>query len=632
MRPAINKQELLDDISALLGIERFQCARGGSEPREFLIAVAKHLDLDFPPKSSKPILAQLIVTSAKLPWEKDFSSEGSTVTNAGLSAIKQAVTHWVAVEKSTDKIREFAVDLTPKVDALKLFKNLSFSLPYALGEFIDNSITSAIQNLDELKRIYGDQYQLEVEIKFDREAGSLTIIDNAGGISENDFGRALQTSQAPPDVSQGLSLHGVGMKAASFWLGRSLSIESHPVGQNMQLLTAIDLEHLDSNLQVLVRPAGGGSGMPKTGTRITIEGLWRGVPGGRSLGALKVLLPSIYRNFLKSADGTPSVNFQQAFNTRITLNDEPLVFERPKLLECPFWPSDKGPEPDGVAQKWYTDVHIVLSDGKAISGWVGIMQTMTRQLSGFMLNYRGKGIAGAAGSAEESDAPSIAREAYRPRAIFGQRGSNADGTLIGEFDVSEFGKSITTDAVMWSIEQEEEFISLLHAHLTRPEFNLLAQARNIKRRQLGIKIEDEDDIVSDEAQRVKRSIEQGHVSHKDGVEIGESPLEIKPSAVEKIEVSDDDGHTHVFHVEIISSPDAPMYRVVDDQDTYEHRIVVNIDCAGFAGFGAIEGVKERMLVRVLLAFGVAEIFLEGVALDRVRNKANQLIETFGSVS
>ena len=52
----------------------------------------------------------------------------------------------------------FEVDIAPDVTALAIFKSLSFTPWYALGEFVDNSITSAIKNLPELIEKNGKDY------------------------------------------------------------------------------------------------------------------------------------------------------------------------------------------------------------------------------------------------------------------------------------------------------------------------------------------------------------------------------------------------------------------------------------------------------------------------------------------
>jgi len=48
---------------------------------------------------------------------------------------------------------DFDIDITPDISALKIFRNVSFTPWYAIGEFVDNSITSALKNIKELTAV-----------------------------------------------------------------------------------------------------------------------------------------------------------------------------------------------------------------------------------------------------------------------------------------------------------------------------------------------------------------------------------------------------------------------------------------------------------------------------------------------
>lgn len=86
---------------------------------------------------------------------------------------------------------DFNVDITPSVTTYELYQIASYTHWFAIGEFIDNSITSAFLNWEELLKLYGGKYQLNIEIDFDNDAKTLTIIDNAAGIARDEkIGRA----------------------------------------------------------------------------------------------------------------------------------------------------------------------------------------------------------------------------------------------------------------------------------------------------------------------------------------------------------------------------------------------------------------------------------------------------------
>jgi hypothetical protein len=167
----------------------------------------------------------------------------------------------------------FKIDIRPDVAALRIFRSMSFTHYYALGEFVDNSITSALKNLDALKKLNGPDYELTVRINFQKEDNSLTVIDNAAGISRDEIERALRTGIPPADTSIGLSRHGVGMKAAGLWWGNTIIVETYPLGDVNGWRAIIDISEdgdLDNMISVDPIPM---RSFP--GTKITVTGLWQ---------------------------------------------------------------------------------------------------------------------------------------------------------------------------------------------------------------------------------------------------------------------------------------------------------------------------------------------------------------------
>lgn len=163
----------------------------------------------------------------------------------------------------------FSVDVSPDASALKMFKSMSFTPWYALGEFVDNSITSAQRDVKKLKAIYGKDYRLLIDIDIDQASGTITISDNAGGIARTDMQRALRTGHPPADTSTGLSKHGVGLKAASFWWGSNVQVKTWPIGEETGWRLGIDITN-DITPLVAVEP------IPReipSGTKIIIQNL-----------------------------------------------------------------------------------------------------------------------------------------------------------------------------------------------------------------------------------------------------------------------------------------------------------------------------------------------------------------------
>jgi hypothetical protein len=93
MAKAPTKQAIMNDISALLGIERFRVSRGSTEPREFFDAVAAAVGVAVDSSTSKQLLAEAIAKRLGQEWDETCDSRnrpasgGGTVTGEGLRRI-----------------------------------------------------------------------------------------------------------------------------------------------------------------------------------------------------------------------------------------------------------------------------------------------------------------------------------------------------------------------------------------------------------------------------------------------------------------------------------------------------------------------------------------------------------------
>ena len=267
---------------------------------------------------------------------------------------------------------------------------------FALGEFVDNAITSWKQNEARLLQLDPD-YHLGIEIRFDEGAGTIEISDNAAGISKADLPRALRTASPPADL-RFLSIYGVGMKAAGLWWAHTLTIETKALGEKVRRTVTIDTRELDrpggGSIQVKEGPAAAHS----HGTVIRLSNLTKKAPEGRTLGKIRAYLSSMYRNFL--LDGG---------NTTIRVKGEYLTFAYPEMLEAPIWPSTAGPKRDAPSLTWDIPVELNLSTGEVVTGWVGLLAKGSTAGAGFLLTFHDKAVVGVGAGTLVGD------EFYRPR-------------------------------------------------------------------------------------------------------------------------------------------------------------------------------------------------------------------------
>lgn len=545
--------------------------------------------------------------------------------------------------QSVDTDQTFEVDIQPDVSALRMFRSMSFTPWYALGEFVDNALTSAMKNRAALTSLNGSDYRVRIKIDFPEGQNELVISDNAAGISRQEMQRALRTGTAPQDISIGLSRHGVGMKAAAFWWGSTLEIETYPIGQAHGWRTVFDVSdenEIAGHVEVTSIPW---RGFP--GTVVRVRNLWQKTPVKRTKGAIRAYLPSIYRAFLGGGTGAAEVGCVLEYE------GVPLTYESPALLEAPYWPSTEGPDPDSPPRLWRDSFDLTLTTGKRISGWYGILETMSRDQSGFFLHYRGKGIAGVVpmlegetqgrGHEAQGAKDAVARASYKPRKIFGTTGMYADQSFVGEFDVSDFGKTISTDSPLWSPDEEAEFVDALHAQMTRDErANFIRMASSIRRTRAN---QAQRETVAErqaEASRIEAALNQllEHV-HTEG--LPDAPYAAPPPVSTQTQgpegggtspsfsIEDRDGHLHTFVIEFVADRSADFIGLYQGEESTTHFVRVNRVHA------ALDDIPhdtrlDLLLQRIAVALTASEVFLTMQHKARVRETMNDLLVRIGT--
>ena len=109
------------------------------------------------------------------------------------------------------------------------FSSQKSSLIHAVSEFIDNSISSYLKTNN--NRINGLHILILIKTSYsDTEPNaynqSIKIFDNAGGMDEDELYHTMIPADREGKSDNSLNQYGLGMKIASFWLGRSLKIQT----------------------------------------------------------------------------------------------------------------------------------------------------------------------------------------------------------------------------------------------------------------------------------------------------------------------------------------------------------------------------------------------------------------------
>ena len=325
----------------------------------------------------------------------------------------------------TQNIDEAELSVGPK--AIDAYSRLSYTMWFALAEFVDNSTQSRLNYgnlIDEVLRSEGQP--LTVSIVHDRPNKTLTLSDNSIGMSRDDLVAALRIAHPTPD-SKGRSKYGMGMKTAACWIGAHWTVTTCELASGEEWTATVDVDAIANH----------GAKVPLTMrtvsrddhyTRITISKLRR-VIQTRSEQTIKDYLGSMYMFDLRSDD-------KGQVAMKLTYNGEEVI--PPQESE---WDTD----PSGTVMK--RDLPTFTIDGKAIKGWIGVLRKGGRKYGGFSMFQNERQIQGFP-------------NAWKPNVIFGGVDDEGANNLIaqrltGVLLLDGFGVSHTKDKVLFEGDEEE---------------------------------------------------------------------------------------------------------------------------------------------------------------------------------
>ena len=338
------------------------------------------------------------------------------------------------------------VSIRPGVNILSVLKHLNYKPWYALGEFVDNSLQSAISNWNRLQIIHGQAYKLRVTIEYDKsESGRIVVRDNAFGILPLDYKRAFRTAEVPPDQT-GLSEFGIGMKAAGFWFSSNWSVRTKAFGEKRSGLVQFDLEKImKEGLEELpITP--GEARLEEHYTELDLT--CREPLSARTIGKIKEHLAGMYREFIRKG------------KMELYWGTEALKYEDQKVLVAPDYRV-----PEGPPKEWKQTINFELPGFKKVKGFVALRgEKGSTAEAGLALFRRDRLIVG---SGEET---------YRPAEIFGASTDARYQRVFGELHFEGFQVSHTKDGFQWG-ETEEAFLAKLKEQIEREPIPLLKQAR-----------------------------------------------------------------------------------------------------------------------------------------------------------
>lgn len=417
------------------------------------------------------------------------------------------------------------VSIKIQTGVYRQFRNLNNKVWFALGEFVDNSIQSYLNNKAQLERLNED-YVLEISIDVDHDNDIIEIKDNAAGINESDYKRAFEPANIPVD-NQGLHEFGMGMKTASIWLSDNWTVKSKALGENFEKVVEFDLETVIEEDKQVLGVTRNSCEISQHYTEIELRGLSNNAPSSAQYHKIRKHLASIYRNFLRSGE------------VQISFNGEELRYENPEILVAPYYKDKGGPE-----ITWKKEIKF--SYGKySVEGFVGILKSMsTSEHNGFSLFRRGRVIVGSHD------------EKYRPKSVCGQPGSPRHKRIFGELELTGFGVSFNKGSFV-EIDDLEALMEAIKLEISSKEFDLYNQAEKyIKPKSTKHNEDVAKKLIKNIKQNIKPQVEETSIEVPTPEE-----LIVPPQELQQIETIDSFIDTHIvggekYHLilELIQEP------------------------------------------------------------------------------
>ncbi len=374
-------------------------------------------------------------------------------------------------------------DIKIESGLISVLKAIDNKIHFALGEFVDNSIQSFIENKKELEKITPG-YRAKIEIFV--EGSDIIVQDNCGGISSKDEERAFSLAHANPNIAQ-IGTYGMGMKVSACWFSDTWSVETKHFKEDLIKTYAVDVNKVAAgkmNIGPKTKKASG-----RSFTKISLKNCHpKAIPHTTEISILKRHLSDIYRFFL--TDNILDIYY----------NDEKIEYNPPPIKEMPTEQDQKlismGELKSENATKylWVADIErIDLGKGKDGPLWaegeVWLRETgITKGQRGFGIFWKNRLVEGVAGNPwmPGSDAWEMDDDDEKKYSIYGRSNSAINQRLEGYLHVSpNFKKGFQTNKLDWEGKRlelagklKERLRNIYLRDVSSRSFDLLIQAAN----------------------------------------------------------------------------------------------------------------------------------------------------------
>ena len=343
-----------------------------------------------------------------------------------------------------------SIDIKPSPGSIRVYENMAYTHWGALGEFVDNSVQSFLNNKRQLQREQQKE-KLKVEIHTSpRDGGKVTIKDNAAGIADEEMVRAFEIG-TPPEDNTGNNEFGMGMKVAACWYAKNWIVETKCSRENYFKRVSVDVRKISRTNNASIEIEKFTKKNNTSYTVITLENLNKVPTPGPTTDKIKKYLSSMYRNYLRKK------------TVDIFFNGEKLFFDDIAYLKDSREEDKMKPNPKKYDWKKNIDVYF----GRyRFYGFAGIREKGSTSEAGFHLFRRGRMI-------------ETTVDTYRPKEIFGLSNSFEYQRIYGEIHVDDkIEVDFTKTKLLWDEKTEHGFKVNLKEEIVSKPLDLIYKAQN----------------------------------------------------------------------------------------------------------------------------------------------------------
>ncbi|MDQ6755309.1 MAG: ATP-binding protein [Bacteroidota bacterium] len=346
-------------------------------------------------------------------------------------------------------------------EVLKSYRRLPYKVWYAFAEFIDNTTQSYKNNENELSKILKKEGKI-LEVNIVAANNKVIIEDNSIGMNEDDIKKAM-TLGMPPQISNGRSKYGLGLKTSAFWFGNKWKIITKKFGESKEIQIELDLDDIIKKLieyAEIVDPVERENKLSNLLPPTFVD-------KPKEEHYTKIEITNLNRRFTENVHANTKENLRSIY--RYDLMNGTLILKYNKDILT--WSKDEFKaklRKDSQGTPYYKEFEFKINN-KKIKGWAGVLKKGSRKDGGFSLLQNDRVIQGWP-------------KGYKPKLLFGdiEGGQNnlTNQRLIGELHLDDFTVSHTKDEILFDSVDEEELDAMLNEYLI--DYKRVAESANVE--------------------------------------------------------------------------------------------------------------------------------------------------------